>query len=227
MRHINLYQAAFRPPKVALPAARLLPAAALFLAALLGLYAWDAWRLERLREEVAGLSAQADKLERRLQARVVAADPATVAEADALEQRVRQIGLAQAALASGRFGSETGYSAQFRALGRAKVANAWLTRVSLEEQGRALTLSGRALAGEDAARLIARLGREPLFAGLAFSGLEITPPAAEKGESEGKPPRFLEFTLSARPAEAPPAASAAKPSDLQAVAAQYGVSVKP
>jgi hypothetical protein len=228
MKHLNLYQIAFHPPKVILPARRLLVAAVVFLCGLLALYGVEAWRLGRLRGEVEQLLAQADHLEARAQATSAAtsADPKVEAEASGLEARLRNLQLAQAALAAGGLGSETGYSAQFVALAHAHVAGAWLTRVEIADRGQSLSLAGRALTGEDAARLIAALRREPQFAGLSFAGMKLAPPLEKPSETEAPPPRYLEFSLdahAANSADAPPAAGLA--AAYSAEAARQGVTL--
>ncbi len=216
MKHINLYQAAFHPPRTILPARKLLAGAVVFLCGLLALYAWDAWRLTQVRLEVNQLAQRADHLEARVNTANVAgrADPRVLAEAESVEARLRNLRLAQEAVTSGVLGSETGYSAQFRALSRAGVAGAWLTRVEMEQRGGErhpeMNLRGRALTGEDSARLIASLRREPLFVGLSFSSLTLDPPKDKSGGTEAapaSPPRFLEFALSAHQNPAPPGAS--------------------
>lgn len=217
MKQINLYQAAFHPPQIVMPARRLLAGGLVFLAGLLALYAWDAWRLAQLRREVAQLAAQADKLEARVKVGTAThqADPGLLAEAEAMETRLRNLELARTALASGALGSTRGYAAHFRGLSRTRVDGAWLTHIEVEARGQAMSLRGRALAAEDSARLIASLRREPLFAGLSFSGLSLAPPKDEapEADSAARPaaPRFLEFTLSARQAPAAEAASATPP----------------
>lgn len=207
MKQINLYQAAFHPPQIIMPARRLLAGGLVFLAGLLALYAWDAWRLAQLRLEVAQLATQADKLEARVKAGATTrqADPRLLAEAEAMETRLRNLELARTALAAGALGSTSGYSAHFRALSRARVDGAWLTHVEVDERGQAMSLRGRALTGEDGARLIASLHREPLFVGLSFSGLSLDPPQETEREGDAAlpaTPRFLEFALSARRPEA-------------------------
>lgn len=209
MKQINLYQAAFHPPRVIMPARRLLAGGVVFLCGLLALYAWDAWRLAQLRQEVGQLTARAAKLEARVNAGNVDlhADPAVLAETQAVETRLRNLQLAQTALASGVLGAERGYSDRFRSLSRARADGAWLTHIEIGDRGQTMNLRGRALGGESSARLIASLRGEPLFVGLDFSGLTLKPPqdttqeaAADAGPPP--PPRFLEFTLSAQ--SAPP-----------------------
>lgn len=222
MKHINLYQAAFHPPRTILPARQLLASGAVFLGGLLAVYAWDTWRLQQLRQEVAQLAQQAAKLEARAKTAATPrqADPQVLAEGETLETRLRHLQLAQQAVASGALGSETGYAAQFRALARARVPGAWLTRIEIDERGREMNLYGRARSGEDSARLIASLRREPLLVGLSFASLTLEPPQEEKVERElgaapartpsKTPPPYLEFVLSARfPVATPPPASGA------------------
>jgi dienelactone hydrolase len=79
MKQINLYQAAFRPPSIALPARSIALSGAVLLAGLLALYVWDDWQLRQLREQVAKLSQHADALTRQVGASapgVRQADPA-------------------------------------------------------------------------------------------------------------------------------------------------------
>ncbi|MDD5390588.1 MAG: PilN domain-containing protein [Gallionellaceae bacterium] len=213
MKHINLYQAAFHPPKTPLPARKLLAGGVVFLCGLLAVYAWDALRLAQLRQEVGQLTQRASHLETQVNAGNVVrrADPKVLAETESVEARLRNLQLAQEALASGALGSTTGYSAQFSALARARVPGAWLTRVEIAASGHELNLRGRALTGEDSARLIASLRREPLFVGLSFAGLTLEPPEdkSKDAETTAAVPRFLEFALSAQLNPARPGTAAA------------------
>ena len=220
MKQINLYQSEFRPPKVILPARALVFSGVVFLAGLLALYAWESWQLRQLKQQVAQVVQRTDTVTRQVQANAPGArqaDPKLAVEAQTLEARVRALQLAQDAIASGALGSETGYSAQFRALARA-VGNqtspgAWLTGVTISDSGHAMDLQGRALTGADSARLIANLRREPLFVGLSFAGLDVHAPKSDDATEEIAParvavpakqraaPRFLEFSLNARLSE--------------------------
>lgn len=228
MKNINLYQAAFRPIRVILPARRLLAGGMVFLCGILALYAWEAWRLAQLRREVGQVTARATRLETRAQASFVLrqADQKVLSDAENIEARLRNLQRAQEALASGALGSETGYSAQFRALARARVDGAWLTRVEIGSGGHEVNLRGRALSGEAPARLIASLHREPLFVGLSFAALTLSPPQDKAAPSQGaaesdkvaeKAPTFLEFALSAHLDEA-----GAKPEANPALQASSG-----
>lgn len=216
MKQINLYQAAFRPPRIALPARSILFSGGVLLAGLLALYVWDGWQLRQLRAQVAQVSKLADALAQQVGAEAPGArqaDPALAVEASTLEARLRALQSAQDAIAAGEVGSEAGYSAQFRALARSVVPGAWLTDIVLFENGRAMELRGRALTGADAARLIADLRREPLFVGLSFASLQVGPPEAESvlqaGAETAQPATYLVFSLLARPLAATPAAGSA------------------
>jgi hypothetical protein len=238
MKQINLYQAAFHPPRVVMPARRLLAGGVVFLCGLLALYAWDAWRLALLRQEVGELTARAAKLEARVNAGnvVLQADPAVLAEAESVETRLRNLQQAQTVLASGVLGAERGYSERFRALARARADGAWLTHIEINDRGQTMNLRGRTLGGENSARLIASLRGEPLFVGLSFSGLTLEPPQDTTREAvtpadAGPPPapRFLEFTLSAQstaPSAMPNTASQPNPAALAAALAARGVDGK-
>jgi Tfp pilus assembly protein PilN len=214
MKQINLYQAEFRPPKILLPARALVLSGVVFWAGLLALYGWQSWQLKQVQTQVDAVVKRADAMTRQ----VAASQPGArtpnlnlVQEAQTLETRVRALQLAQDAIANGELGSETGFSAQFRALARTTAPGAWLTGVTILDAGRGLTLQGRALTSADAARLIANLRQQALFVGLSFAGLEVRPPEspAASARTPNKPaeqtnaaPRFLVFSLNARLSEA-------------------------
>lgn len=209
MKQINLYQAAFRPPSVVLPARKMALSGAVFIVGLLALYAWNNWQLRLLHEQVEQITRRADAVMRQVDASApgsTQSNPAVAAEAQSLEARIRALQLAQEAIASGQVGSDIGYAAQFRSLARAAGNNAspgaWLTGVALYDNGRAMDLQGRTLSGAATADLIGNLRREPLFVGLSFAGLQVGAPEEKSGQStaadSGKPPRYLTFSLNAR-----------------------------
>lgn len=203
-KQINLYLAEFRPPQHTLPTHSLLFGAAIFAAGLAALHVWDSLKLDQYRQEADQAEQRAARVERQL-AQLAGqgnqADPAIVAEAASLEARILALRTAQDSIAAGALGSDTGYAVHFQALSRARVPGAWLTRIELTEAGRAMSLEGRALHGEDPARLIAMLGRQPMLAGLTYAGLEVQPPTPETASAESAPAStadYLEFTLAAR-----------------------------
>jgi len=220
-KRINLYSAEFRPPQRTLPTASLLLGVGIFTVGLVALYAWDRLSLDKYRQEADRAVQQAATLEAQLSQTVKAAyapaDPATLAEAQALEARTRSLQSAEAALADGSLGSSTGYGAHFLAVARATVPGAWLTQITVSGGGKAMTLAGQATAGDAPAKLIAALGRQPLLAGLHFAALEVSPPAPPQDTPDvirDKPPAapsdLLTFTLSAT-RETPPDPRSPKP----------------
>ncbi|MDP2787783.1 MAG: hypothetical protein Q8O79_06880 [Pseudomonadota bacterium] len=227
MKQINLYQTEFRPPKIILPAREMAISGVVFLLGLLALYAWNGWQLKQLRQQVEQVEQRADAVARQIAASAPGArqaDPNLALEAQSLEARVHALQQAQDAIAGGELGSETGYSAQFRALARTAGSGAWLTGVTIADGGRAMDLRGRARSGSEPARLIAGLRREPLLVGLSFAVLDVHPPvdAAAAANASLPPagqagrslePRYLEFSLQARlpEAAAPNSLSAVKP----------------
>ncbi|MBI5331603.1 MAG: hypothetical protein HZB71_13460 [Betaproteobacteria bacterium] len=216
MRYINLYQDEFRPPRVMLPATLVLLLAAVFATLLGAAWAWQGVRLAQFRQEVEAVKTRADALAAQaaaLQQPTRQANPGLMAEAESWERRVQALQRGQEAVARGEVGSESGPSARFRALAHASVPGAWLTRIEIAEAGREMRLEGRALSGEEPARLIASLRKEPLFAGLNYAGLNLDAPKEEAGPAKAAPaaPRYLEFTLHARLNEAGGAASPATP----------------
>jgi hypothetical protein len=216
LRHINLYQAEFRPARVVFPASRMLAGLALLLLGLLALHGWGVWQNRELAAQVAQVNRQTEALETRLTSLGKAQDhatpdPALAADIQRLETRLAALARVEQAIQSGAVGSPGGWSAHFDALARVSVPGLWLTGVHLEGSAPYMTLRGRSLDGNAPARYIALLRQQPQFVGLEFAALEIAEPEQQPEQKpESAPPttRHLEFTLSgpARPgAAAPPA----------------------
>jgi hypothetical protein len=213
-KQINLYQAEFRPVRPVLSTQSLLLGAAAFAAGLAALHAWDRWELHRLRTEADLVVQRAEGLEQKLAQSATPprqADPAVLAEIASLEARVKALQRAQELVTSGALGSDAGYAARFIALTQAKVPGAWLTRIEVTQGGKVMNLEGRALKGEDAARLIHALGRQPTLSGLAYAKLNVQPAKAEEKAADkttpaatDKDPGYLEFSLSAEVGEQRP-----------------------
>lgn len=206
-QHINLYHAEFRPPKNPLPARYLLALIGLTALVMLLLYGFDNWRLAAKRGQLAAQETRAGRLETQLNelAGQVAgrhADPALAAELADVEARLQALNLAEQALNSGALGAREGYSGHFAALSRVQAAGVWLVGVHLRGAPVAMSLTGRALDSDGAARYLGALRREPYFAGLSFAGLEI--------KSEAAPGDSLEFHLSSQ-ADAPSDKKEARP----------------
>lgn len=214
LRHINLYQAEFRPARVVFPARRMLAGLGLLLLGLLSLHGWGVWQNRELAAQVAQVNRQTEAVEARLaslgQARdPTAPDPALTADIQRLEARLTALTRVEQALQSGAVGTPRGWSAQFEALARVSVPGLWLTGVHLEGSAPDMTLRGRSLDGQAPARYIALLRRQPQFVGLEFAALEIAAPEAKAEQPPGAAAPtvpHLEFTLSgpARPGAAQP-----------------------
>lgn len=226
LRHINLYQAEFRPARVVFPAGRMLAGLGLLLLGLLAVHGWGVWQNRQLAAQLAQVTRQTEAVETRLAtlgkaADPAAPDPALVADIQRLESRLAALARLEQTLQSGAVGSTRGWSAEFDALARVSVPGLWLTGVQLEGSAPRLTLRGRSLDGHAPARYIALLRREPRFVGLEFASLEIAEPErkaeeqtlAAQAPTAPAPARALEFVLSgpARSGPAPDTQAPAQP----------------
>lgn len=221
MRYINLYHAEFRPPRVVLPFALMARATLLFLLALIVLYLYQVWDADRQKSVNDRLEARVVQLEKRLETDArrgapLAADPLLAEQVQALERRIQALARVEEVVASGALGTPFGYSSQFRSLAQAIVPGAWLTGIVLEGKGNTLSLTGRALASEDAARYVNRLRQAPQFAGFSFAAMELRAPEpvqaakdAQAGKEAGAPPadHALEFHLMSQLPKAQPGAT--------------------
>lgn len=197
-QHINLYHAEFHPARHPLPAAWLFGGILLMLGLTLLLYAFDAWRLASMRNDLAGLEQRAGQLETQLQTLSGQfagrqADPALAAELAGQEARLRSLTQAEQAIRAGALGGSQGYSGHLTALGRVQAKDVWIVGLALRGAPTRMSLTGRALDSAGPARYVAALRREPFFGGLAFAGLEIR-------EMTGPAPGgVLEFSLAGQP----------------------------
>ncbi|MDB5801908.1 MAG: biosis protein MshI [Rhodocyclales bacterium] len=123
----------------------------------------------------------------------------------------------QTALQRGDLGSSQGFSEFMRAFARQTVPGLWLTGLRLENGGKDITLSGRALNAEAVATLVRQLRAEPALAGRSIAMMSVVPlaPPEHKEEVESSAsqlsvavalPRVYQFEISSLP---PPSASEA------------------
>lgn len=191
MKYINLYHAEFRPPRVVLPFALMVRGTVLFLLALVALYGygrWDAGRQQTINDR---LQARVVQLEKRLEAdarrtTTIAADPLLAEQVQALERRIQALARVEEVVASGALGTPFGYSRHFRSLAQAIVPGAWLTGIALEGKGNTLSLTGRALRSEDAARYVNQLRQAPQFSGFSFAAMELRAAEPAQGGQDAK-----------------------------------------
>jgi len=221
LRHINLYQAEFRPRRAVFPARSLLAGLGLLALGLLLLHGWGVWQNRQLADRVSQATRQAETLESRLAAlsqtrQDPGGDPAAEQASARLEQRLAALARGEQAIRAGAAGTAQGWSRQFSALTRVRVPGLWLTGVELAGSPPTMTLHGRALDGGAPARYIALLRQSPPFVGLEFATLSIGEPEPESGPGETAPapgkPAYLEFTLAGpAPTEAAPPPGEARP----------------
>jgi hypothetical protein len=213
IQHINLYHAEFRPPKNPLPARYIFAAlgAMLLLMGLLhGLARWDLAAGEAQLASLAGRASQMEAQAAGLQSQVAERreNPALVAEIADFDARTRSLDQIERVITGGELGSTSGFAGHFRALSRVQASGAWLTGATLDGSPVAMSLNGRALAGDAPARYLSALRREPGFAGMTFAGLVIREPdRTEAGTGSDS----LEFRLVNRLEEPTPATGTARP----------------
>jgi hypothetical protein len=201
--NINLYQP--RAPRRAPVRRWLLPAALLAAGAIALSYALQARETAALQARLARAQANAERLARQAE-QVPAAIERETKQLAALEQDVLALESLAARLTPGSVAAGAGFASQLRAFGRATAEGVWLTGIRIDQTSGQLTLEGRAL---DAARLpllIAALGGEPAFNGLAFATLDLK--LAEDAGRGDMPADVVKFRVASTPKDTTPIAAA-------------------
>jgi MSHA biogenesis protein MshI len=92
-----------------------------------------------------------------------------------------------------------------RGLARQTIDGIWLTGFSLDQKAHTVTLRGRSLSADVLPEYMKKLGKEPVFSGQLFGGLQIQAPTQSVVTNTANPsdqtgtgvvePQFVEFEL--------------------------------
>ncbi len=213
-QQINLFNPAFEPKKSYATSPAL-------VAAFMGVALVLAVLVVMAQSELAALVQQAEAVKTTLTAREASKAAATTAfvaprKSEALQQQFEQATLSYAnlqkvaaILEQGHGGDVRGYSAYFRALARRTSEGLWLTGLQIQGNGESISLQGRAIKASLLPGYLAGLSNESVLRGKKFAQLELHEPlpaasaaASAPASASAAPPRYVEFTLQAAPAEA-------------------------
>jgi len=164
---------------------------AIFLAAIL-FTAYTAYQLSSLQAEQKSVTAQLQLAKNQL-AKVTAdyppkeKDMRLEASLQRTEAQVRSLQQVSDVLRKGELGNTDGYAEYLRAFARQIVDGVWLTSLTLQGAGSAISLEGSALRPELVPVYLTRLKSEPVMQGASFSSLEMQLPKVEKSAAlDGK-----------------------------------------
>lgn len=188
-QQINLYNAAFIPPRQWLTGSSLAVGCGLLLALIVGAGIWAHQRSERRAAELATVKSdlqavkiRVDALRAQLDARQ--ADPQLTRQVAALKERITQRELL-IGLSSGALGEPgPGYSAYLEGLARNAAPGIWLTALAVGERGGSIALTGRATRKELVPEYVKRLNAETAFRGKSFGGLRMQLPSEQADASK-------------------------------------------
>ncbi len=169
-QNINLYEPPRKRQQRAVTMQGVASIAALLLLALGALHWVDRQKSSQLERDLARLRADHERI-----ARQTAQLPAS-STAERLQQDEHEVAMLEqiaARLTAGALGKSGSFNEHLQALARSTVEGVWLTGIRIDNGSNTLVLEGRALDAARVPQLFAALRREPLFAGLAFSTLEV------------------------------------------------------
>lgn len=114
------------------------------------------------------------------------------------EERLQQRQALLADLRTGVGANAEGFAQYLQALARQALPGVWLTDIQIGGQRGALLIRGRALDSQLVPAYIARLNKEPAFAGKPIGELQVTARDVAPGTpgAPAQPSRYVEFTLS-------------------------------
>lgn len=178
-QRINLYQPEFHPRRDWLGLTGVTTLAVVFILALVVITWLMQRRLTQMEEEVNHLTRQEEAVMLRL-SDLTGRRPAQAAfEAEALAQEGTRAFLDL--LEETRQAHGVGFSAALAGMGEARVEGVWLTRISLERGGAALTLEGRTRSAERLPEYVRALLSHPALQGRALDGVRVQEsPAGEE-----------------------------------------------
>lgn len=195
-QQINLFNPIFLKQKKYFSALTMLQALGLIAVGAALFYAYAVYQVNQL-------SRQADEAGKRYAAEQnrlmrYASEYSPQRNAQLLEEQLRGLEAQAAAqqdlienLKSGAMDNTSGYSEYLRAFARQVIPGLWLTGFAIDNNGKQLSLSGRATDPSLVPGYIQRLDREKVMQGKSFAALQMQQPKADGG----KPARYVEFIL--------------------------------
>ena len=221
-QQINLYNAAFVPPREWLSAKSYAALAAGALVLMVGLSIWARERATEQEDQLASMQARQTAVQQEIEGSRQAIenrvpDPVLVAKISTARQRIADREEILAITADIVGDGRQGYSNYLRALAKQSMSGVWLTGLTVNDAGKRVGLRGRALDKALLPTYVQRLNGEPAFDGKAFAGMQVTYHDGDESKAgvatgkatpvrnapagastESTPQRFFEFELEAQ-----------------------------
>jgi hypothetical protein len=182
MQRVNLYQAQFRPRRDPTDAAHLAAGLLILVLALVAVSAYQVWRLEAARDEVAAAERAQQAAQQRLDALRQELTAAT-GDDEQTKQRLERLRSELAAkrelltfLESGPLAGDAGFSQYLEGLAERVVDGVWLERIQLGQNAKRIRLDGHAQRPAQVPSFMAALGRAKAYAGRTFRTLRLNRP---------------------------------------------------
>jgi len=202
-QQINLFSPLFLRKKRYFSALTMVQALAAVLAGSAAIYAFELWQNATLEAALAGSDKQ--MLTQREQLLKLSKEFSALGASRSLgedlaraDERLQQRQVLLADLKTGAGASAEGFAQYLQALARQALPGVWLTSIDIGGQRGALVLRGRALDSQLVPAYIARLNREPAFAGKPIGELQVSAREGQQPaqQAPAQPARYIEFTLS-------------------------------
>lgn len=192
-QQINLYNAAFIPPREWVTAKSLAVATSVALGVVL--VGGMAARWQEAQTTAALIAAQAARAQAQTaldaaRGALAARQPSPVLKAQVEAARARYA-LRERVLAATQLNLAEpggGFSRYLMGLARQSVPGLWINQLGIDATGKNLSLAGQTLRQEAVPEYVRKLKTEPAFAGKSFAGLDIAPTAAPAAGAPGAVP---------------------------------------
>lgn len=195
-QQINLYQSAFRKPRIALSALHVVRLSIVLVAGLAIVNAFTQYKAAKLQIAAKNASTQLESLKKQTEefnqlARQTGGVDAAQTIAELKQMRAHRQSLLEN-MSAQHVDREHQFSSYFEGLARHTFDGLWLESIRIGEGGEAIQLNGKTYRPELIPKLIASLKSEPAFRGITFHRAEVNR-HTDEGEAE-----LLKFSLATR-----------------------------
>lgn len=178
-QQVNLFQDALRPVKVIWSAKQLVLITSLFVMMMTGIEAIRMFQIWNIKQDIA--RSEQNLLNKQQEIKIVEAkyprpqeDNRLVLRVRQLDEEVRQKQQILGILSEGEYGNTHGFADHLQGLSKQHIDGIWLTRFTIDQGGKNLSISGGSLEPELVPKFLQRLGSEASFSGKEFKSFVLS-----------------------------------------------------
>jgi len=178
-QQVNLFQDVLRPVKVMWSAKQLVLIVSLFALMMMGLEAFGMFQIWNIKQDI--VNSEQVLINKQQEIKFVEAkhpgpqeDKRLVLRVSQLDKEVRQKQQILGILSEGEYGNTHGFADHLQGLSKQHIDGIWLTRFTIDQGGKHLSLSGGSLEPELVPKFLQKLGSEASFSGKEFKSFVLS-----------------------------------------------------